>query len=76
MKQCVSYLETAGKVHDSVRMEVLYNILIVFGVPMKLVRLIKTCLNKTCSRDQAGKHLSNMLPINPYPANVENTVNS
>jgi hypothetical protein len=28
------------KAHDSVRREVLYNILIEFGVPMKLVRLI------------------------------------
>jgi hypothetical protein len=29
------------KAYDSVRKEVLYNILIEFGVPMKLVRLIK-----------------------------------
>jgi purine nucleoside phosphorylase len=35
------------KAYDSVRREVLYNILIKFGVPMKLVRLIKTCLNET-----------------------------
>jgi hypothetical protein len=33
------------EVYDSVRREVLYNILIEFGVPMKLVRLIKMCLN-------------------------------
>jgi hypothetical protein len=32
------------KVYDSVRREVLYSILIKFGVPMKLVRLIKMCL--------------------------------
>ena len=38
------------KAHDSVRREVLYNILIKFGVPMKLVRLIKMCLNETYSR--------------------------
>jgi hypothetical protein len=31
------------KAYDSVRREVLYNILIEFGVPMKLVRLIKMC---------------------------------
>jgi len=33
-------------VYDSVRREVLYNILIQFGIPMKLVRLIKMCLMK------------------------------
>ena len=36
-----------NKAYDSVRREVLYNILIEFGVPMKLVRLIKMCLNET-----------------------------
>jgi hypothetical protein len=35
------------KAYDSVRREVLYNILIEFGIPMKLVRLIKLCLNGT-----------------------------
>jgi hypothetical protein len=33
------------KAYDSVRREVLYNILMKFGIPMKLVRLIKMCLN-------------------------------
>jgi hypothetical protein len=32
------------KAYDSVRREVLYNILIEFGIPMKLVRLIKVCV--------------------------------
>jgi hypothetical protein len=35
------------KVCDSVRRELLYNILIKFGVPMKLITLIKNHLNKT-----------------------------
>jgi hypothetical protein len=34
------------KAYDSVRREVLYNILIEFGIPMKLVRLIKMCLSE------------------------------
>jgi hypothetical protein len=43
--------------YDSVRREVLYNILIEFGVPMKLVRLVKMCLNETCGKVRIGKHL-------------------
>jgi hypothetical protein len=35
------------KAYDSMRREVFYNILIEFRVPMKLVRLIKMCLNET-----------------------------
>jgi len=30
---------------DSVRTEVLYNILFAFGIPMKQVTLLKMCLN-------------------------------
>jgi len=30
---------------------------------MKLVRLIKMCLNETYSRVQVGKHLSDMFPV-------------
>jgi len=41
----------------------LYNIIIEFGIPMKLVRLIKMYLNETFSRVQVGKHLSDMFPI-------------
>jgi hypothetical protein len=45
------------KAYDSVRREVLYSILIEFGVPIKLVRLIKICLNKTHIEVCIGKHL-------------------
>jgi hypothetical protein len=51
------------KAYDSVRREVLYNILIQFGIPLKLVRLIKMCLNETYSRVRVGKYLSDRFPI-------------
>src|SRR5215469_8856458 len=51
------------KAYDSVRREVLHNILIEFGVPKKLVRLIKMCLTETYSRVRVGKNLSDMFPI-------------
>jgi hypothetical protein len=46
------------KAYDSVRNKVMYNILIEFGVPMKLVRLIKMCLNETYDKVCIGKNLS------------------
>jgi hypothetical protein len=49
------------KAYDSVRREILYNIVIVFQVPMKLVRLIKMCLNETYSKVCTGKYLSDNL---------------
>jgi hypothetical protein len=44
------------KACDSVRWEVLFNILTEFGILLKLVRLIKMCLNETHSRFWVGKH--------------------
>jgi hypothetical protein len=41
----------------------LYNILIEFGVPMKLVRLIKVCLNEIYSKVRIGKCLCSSFPI-------------
>jgi len=51
------------KTYDSDRREVLYNILIEFAIPMKMVRLIKLCLTEMYSRIQVGKHLSDVFPI-------------
>jgi hypothetical protein len=34
-----------------------------FGVPKKLVRLIKICLNETYSKVPVSKHLSDKFPI-------------
>jgi hypothetical protein len=42
--------------------EVLYNILIEYGIPMKLVRLIKMCLNETHSKVGIGTYLSHNFP--------------
>jgi hypothetical protein len=51
------------KAYDSVRREILYNILIEFGVSMKLVTLIKMCLNETYNKVLIGKYLSDNFPI-------------
>jgi hypothetical protein len=44
------------KTYDSVRREVLYNILMDFGVPMKLDRLIEMSLNETYCDVHIGKY--------------------
>jgi hypothetical protein len=46
------------KAYDSVRREVLYNIPIQFGVPMKLVRLIKMFVTEMYSIMRVGKNLT------------------
>jgi hypothetical protein len=55
--------EKYSNAYNSIRREVLYNILIEFGIPRKLVRLIKMCLNETYSKIRIGKHLSGAFPI-------------
>jgi hypothetical protein len=51
------------KAYNSARREVLYNILIEFGVPMELMRVNKMCLNETYSKVRIGKHLSDSFLI-------------
>ena len=45
------------KAYNSVRREVFYNIHMEFGIPKKLIRLIKMCLTETYSRVRVGKNL-------------------
>ena len=46
------------KAYDSVKRVALYNILMEFEIPKKLIRLIKMCLTETYSRDRVGRHVS------------------
>jgi hypothetical protein len=55
------------KTYDSVRREVLYNILIEFGIPRKLAGLIHTCLNETYSTMRTGKYQSDKFRIQNGP---------
>ncbi|KAJ4446527.1 hypothetical protein ANN_13223 [Periplaneta americana] len=52
-----------NKAYDSVKREVLYDILIEFGISKKLVRLIKMCRSETYSRVRIGQFLSDASPI-------------
>jgi hypothetical protein len=55
--------EAVYQAYDSFRRAVLYNIIIEFGIPMKLVRLIKLCLTETYSRVWVGKILFDVFPF-------------
>jgi hypothetical protein len=47
MRQYIRLFIYFKKACDSMRREILYSILIEFVVPMKIVRLIKMCLNES-----------------------------
>jgi hypothetical protein len=54
-----------------IKREVLHNILIEFGVLVKLVRLIKICLKETCNKASIGKHLSGKIRIQNVPKQLD-----
>jgi len=51
------------KAYDSVRRKVFYKILIEFGIPRKLVRLVKMSLTEIYRRVRVGKNMSHRFPI-------------
>jgi hypothetical protein len=51
------------KTYDSVRREILYSVLIKSGVPMKVARLNKLCLNETYGEVRIGEYLSDGFSI-------------
>jgi hypothetical protein len=63
MAQYIRYLLILRKPYDSVRREALYNIVIEFGIPRKLLGLIKMCLNETYSRVRICKNLSDKFTV-------------
>jgi len=60
-RQHISYFKTSIQ-SDSVR-KVLHNILNELGIPIKLAKPIKMCLNETYCRVQVGKHFCDTFPI-------------
>jgi hypothetical protein len=60
MKQCIVSLWTSRKImiQSGGRCCILYNILIEFGIPKTLVRLIPMCLTETYSIVRVGKSLT------------------
>jgi hypothetical protein len=59
MEKKFEYNETVHQLGGAV----LYHILIEFGAPMELLRLIKMCLNETYSIVRTGKHLFDTFPV-------------
>jgi hypothetical protein len=57
------YLIFPPTVQELYRREVLYSILMEFGVPMKLVTLIKMCLCEIHSKIHIAEHFSDNIPV-------------
>jgi len=63
MEQCSSYLLTSRKPVIQLRGRFCMKIIIGYGIPMKLVKLIKMCLNENYSIIRVGKNLSDMFLV-------------
>jgi len=61
--QQISEAVDLNKTYDSVRREILYNILIGSIIPMKPITLIKVCVNETYRRGRGVKYLSDVFPV-------------
>jgi hypothetical protein len=46
---------------------IVFSVLIEFGMPMKLVQIIKMCLNETCSEVHVGKNMLFAFPVQNGP---------
>jgi hypothetical protein len=57
------FVKDFKKAYDSVKREVLYNILLEFGIPKKLVRPIKMWLSETCNKVRVDKLLCDKFSI-------------
>jgi hypothetical protein len=61
--EAISSIRILRTRHTVVTKDPSNNILFEFGIPMKLVRLIKMCLNETYSAIRVGKHFSDHFSI-------------
>jgi hypothetical protein len=62
VRQCMSCLLTPRNLM-TVRRKVLYNILVEFGIPVKLVKLIKMYLSEMYGKVHVSKCVSDTFPI-------------
>jgi hypothetical protein len=64
------------KAYGPIKREALHNILPEYGIPKKLVRLIKMCLNETYSKVCVGKNLSDNISYSEWPKTSKCSINT